>query len=315
MTRCSPPARVRRGFALLPLALACACGPAAWAAAPADWPEATAVAPDAAGADAVLVWLDAAPGDADAAADRALLSSAEVGAALTPWRTLRLPWPEGSLQDPAGLSRHAAMADAWGVRRLPAWVLLDPEGRVFARFDEGQPLAASPAEAAATLAAALDGLRRRDALLAEADGVQGPEKARLIGAALEEVEPFAVSHHSALIEEALAADPGDASGVRARWWAAWVEPRLERRLAERVFPLIDDARFVDARAALLRVRGEEPLPPAAERKLGVFAAQLSFSAGDAAAARAEVEAVLAETPAGDEADAYRELLASMRGPA
>ncbi len=151
----------------------------------------------------------------------------------------------------------------------------------------------------------------RDRLLASAEETEGLERARRLDAALAEVEGFALPDHAAVVEEVLALDADDEAGLRSRWWAAWAEPRLDRRLQEAVFPLIGENRFADARAALAVVRDAEPLPPVLLRKLSVFAAQLRFSAGDADAARAELAAVLADTPAGEEADAYRELLGSM----
>ncbi|BAM04936.1 hypothetical protein [Phycisphaera mikurensis] len=292
-------------------ALASAALAAAAAAGPDSWPEARSPAPDAGGAAAVVVWLDAAPADADAAADRALLAEEALASRLDAFAAFRLPWPAGGLQNRAAISRHAALADAWGVRRLPAWVLMDPAGRVFARFDEGTPLAASAEDAADRLEEAMAALRTRDARLAEAEGADGLARAALLDAALGAVEPFAVSHHAAIVEEVLALDADDDAGLRTRWWAAWAEPRLQQRLEESVFPLVEERRFGGARAALLAVRDAEPLPAALVRKLDVFAAQLRFSAGDADGARRAIEQVLDATPPGEEADAYAELLAGM----
>ena len=302
-------------FGLILLSTPLLAGPSGTAAADPDgWPVAAAVAPDAGDAAAVVVWLDGGPDDADAAADRSLLGSPALRSRVDALAAYRLPWPEGGVQNRPALARHAALADAWGVGRLPAWVLLDPEGRVFARFDEGTAIAANADDAAARIDAALATLAKRDRHLAAAAGAQGLERARRLGDALDAVEPFAVSHHADLVGEAIRLDPDDEAGLRSRWWAAWAEPRVNARLEAAVFPLIEQNRPADARTALLAVAASAPLPPSLERKLAVFAAQLRYSTGDASGARAEVAAVIDSTPPGEEADAYAELLSTMADP-
>lgn len=316
LARTGAPLRLRPALcASLCLASLLLAAPAARALPPLEtWPVVVDAAPDAGGADAVVIWLDAAPGDADAAADRALLAAPAMERALAGFSPHRLPWPQGGVQNPVALSAHAALADRWAIKQLPAWVLLDPTGRMFARFDDGRPLADDPAAAAARLRDALDRLKKRDELLEAAASAEGLEKAKLLGAAIEKVEAFAIPDHAEIIEEILRLDPDDRTGLRSRWFLPWSEPRVESRIGLAVFPLIELGRFARAREALLEVRDVEPLPAPLRRRLDVFAAQLLQSAGDLPGARRDLQKVIEETPAGAEADAYRELLSTMSAP-
>jgi thioredoxin-related protein len=173
------------------------------------------------------------------------------------------PRKAGAL-DPATKARNEALRERFAVNSWPTVFLVDAEGRPFARTKDYRP--GGPAKYLAHLQELQAAKAVRDAALAKAKDAKGAERASLLDQALRACGEFVpIGPYEALVDDLLAADPKDETGVAARWRARRASDALEVEL-----PKLGQAgkwqQFVDRIDAFLK----EHKPDAAVRQKTLY---------------------------------------------
>jgi len=214
----------------------------------------------------------------------------------------RLRYPERSFERPDEARWFIAWANRFGVEQIPSVVLLDSQGRPYARI--------AGAPDAATIDAAADARAVRDAAVAAADASTGLERARHLNTALQAVGPYAVRDYRGWAEEVAALDADNAAGLRDAYAPLLAEKVLDEVIQGDVYPLVDSGSYADARARLKQLQADVPGLSAEQRQmLTAFRAQLMITEGNAADARELLTQALALAPTSEAAEQIRGALA------
>ena len=214
----------------------------------------------------------------------------------------RLQYPERSFERPDEAQWFIAWANRFSVEQIPSVVLLDGQGRPYARIP-GAPDAAA-------IDAATNARFVRDAAIVAADGSTGVKRAQHLHAALKAVGPYAVLDYRAWAEEVVALDPDNVAGLRNAYAPKLAEKVIDEVIQGDVYPLIDAGAYADARARLKDLQAAVPgLSAEQHQTLTAFRAQLLITEGQATDAKTLFEEALALAPTSDAAEQIRGALA------
>ena len=128
------------------------------------------------------------------------------------------PSPDSS---PAQVTEITSWAQRLGVARFPTFVLLDAEGRPYAKAEVG---AADVASYQKEFRRLRDVHTKRDGLLALAGRATGAERAKLLDQMLAAVAPFADSEYVDIERQIVNLDPQNAAGLKSKYESAVVSP-------------------------------------------------------------------------------------------
>lgn len=173
------------------------------------------------------------------------------------------PRKAGAL-DAATKAKNEALRERFAVNSWPTVFLVDPSGRPFARTKDYRP--GGPAAYLEHLQGLQAAKATRDAALAKAKDSKGAARAALLDEALRACGEFVpIGPYESIVDDLLAADPKDETGVAARWRARRASDALEVEL-----PKLGQAgkwqEFVDRIDAFLR----EHKPDAAVRQKTLY---------------------------------------------
>lgn len=205
-----------------------------------------------------------------------------------------------------------AIADRLDVRRLPAAVVMDHAGLPVASLKD---VASPSSPLAEDLQVARERRVRRDRAIEASRSAEGAAKAKLLAAALQEVEPFASSAYGELTREVMALDADGALGLRQRYEPAMAQKAVDEGIQEQVYPLVDQGQFGAARDRLRQLESTRGLPLDQRQLLRAFAAQLLYSEGRQQDALLELETAMALAPHSAAAARIRAAMAQMALPA
>lgn len=173
------------------------------------------------------------------------------------------PRKAGALDD-ATKAKNEALRERFAVNSWPTVFLVDASGRPFARTKDYRP--GGPAAYLEHLQGLQAAKATRDAALAKAKASKGAARASLLDEALRACGEFVpIGPYEAIVDDLLAADPKDETGVAARWRARRASDALEVEL-----PKLGQAgkwqEFVDRIDAFLK----EHKPDAAVRQKTLY---------------------------------------------
>jgi tetratricopeptide (TPR) repeat protein len=178
---------------------------------------------------------------------------------------------------PAHLTEITTWAQRLGVARFPTFVLLDAEGRPYAKSELG-------AVDVASYQREFQRLReihtKRDQTLALASRATGLDRAKLLDQALTAVAPFADSEYAELERQIVKLDPQNALGFKSKYESAVVSRELDAVIQNEVYPLADRGKYAAAIARLDRLIAEAKSPRPQLQLLTAFKGQLYYSLGD-----------------------------------
>lgn len=117
----------------------------------------------------------------------------------------------------------------YAVNKWPTILLADAEGRPYARTEDFRP--GGPAGYLEHLAELQLAKTRRDALFAEAEGLEGVERARKLDQAIASCGDFIpAAPYAAAVDAIIAADADGAAGLKQRWETRRAADQLEIEL-------------------------------------------------------------------------------------
>lgn len=150
-----------------------------------------------------------------------------VDAAGKSWELVVVDSPRGDdVLDAATRARNEALRERFAVNSWPTIFLADAEARPYARTKDYAP--GGPKAWLETLATLQQNEAVRDGHRKAADAAKGRERAEHLDAALRACGDFVpLAPYAGWIDELIAADPKDESGVAARWLARRAADALE----------------------------------------------------------------------------------------
>ena len=196
--------------------------------------------------------------------------------------------------------------DAVGVRKIPAAVFVDEQGRAFAAI-EAWPEPGEPLRTFVDQTLAVQG--QRDAAFGRAASLDGQAKADAMHEGLQAVGELwwrgYLDEAQELVQ--LAQQIGDEAMVQ-RYMPKLVEIQIDRIVQDQVFPLIDLSRFGEAADRLLALETALPVTTEQTQTLRGFRAQLLVNDGRRDEARTLVQEAIKLSPDSDEAAKLRQIL-------
>jgi tetratricopeptide (TPR) repeat protein len=178
---------------------------------------------------------------------------------------------------PAQVTQITTWAQRLGVARFPTFVLLDAEGRPYAKTEVG---AADVAGYQKEFRRLREVHTKRDELLARAGRATGAERAKLLDQALAAVAPFADSEYVDIEHQIVALDPQNAAGLKSKYESAVVSRELDAVIQNEIYPLADRGKYAAAIARLDRLIAQTKSPRPQLQLLTAFKGQLYYSLGD-----------------------------------
>jgi len=224
---------------------------------------------------------------------------------------VELDFPQGKEQSEALKQQNEKLQLEYGVEGFPSIILADAQGRPYAvtGYEPG---------GAARYLAHLAELRKvrtaRDAAFKKASAAGGVEKAKLIVEALSELEPHLVhTFYKKEIEEAIAADKEDATGVKKSRDEFATEGEFRRKvegLEEELAELHDQQKFEAFRTRVDKFITDEKLT--GRRKQELLMAKLATCEEDLPAAQTILDAVIAVDAKSDLAEQAQSIKETIR---
>ncbi len=184
---------------------------------------------------------------------------------------------------PAQVTEITTWAQRLGVARFPTFVLLDAEGRPYAKTEVG---AADVAGYQKEFRRLREVHTKRDELLALAGRATGAERAKLLDQALAAVASFADSEYVDIEHQIVELDPQNVAGLKSKYESAVVSRELDAVIQNEIYPLADRGKYAAAIARLDRLIAQTKSPRPQLQLLTAFKGQLYYSLGDKNGARA-----------------------------
>lgn len=226
--------------------------------------------------------------------------------ALKQYELCLLEYPTRSFQDQAASNWYLAWARRYDVLSIPAIVLLDGQGRAYAQLDIDRidssrwPIWVNEAH---------EKREQRDAIVAEAVGLEGPERAAALDRALDLVGAYGMGQYRGWAEEAFRLDADNALGLRTKYGPLLNEAMVDEVIQGEVYPLIEASQFTPARERLETLLAEvEWLSIDQRQKLGGFVGQLLIQEGQPDAALERLQSSIDLAPRSDTADQLRQAI-------
>ena len=196
--------------------------------------------------------------------------------------------------------------DAVGVRRIPAAVFVDEQGRAFAAI-EAWPEPGEPLRTFVDQTLAVQD--QRDEAFGRAASLDGQAKADAMDQGLQAIGDLWWRGYLDEAQELvkLAQQLGDEAMVQ-RYMPKLVEIQIDRIVQDQVFPLIDLSRFGEAADRLLALETALPMTTEQTQTLRGFRAQLLVNDGRRDEARKLLEEAIKLKPDSDEASKLRQIL-------
>jgi tetratricopeptide (TPR) repeat protein len=215
---------------------------------------------------------------------------------------------------PAQITAITTCAERLGVGRFPTFVLMDAEGKPYAKSEKtAGTLESYPAEFRQ-----LQQLReRRDLCLKLARSASGSSKAQLLEEALVAVGPYSMTEYTELQREIIELDAGNELGLKGKYEGTVIARQMDSVIQTEVYPLVDHGNYKAAIGRIDRLIGEAKPPADQLQLLLAFKGQLYFSMGDRPQATRVLDAAIAVDPSSASADRARtaklQLVADMPG--
>ena len=178
---------------------------------------------------------------------------------------------------PAQLTEITSWAQRLGVARFPTFVLLDAEGKPYAKSEIGAGDVASYQKEFRRLK---EVHTQRDDLVARAGRASGAERAKLLDQALAAVAPFADSEYVDIERQIVKLDPQNAAGLKSKYESAVVSRELDAVIQNEIYPLADRGKYKAAIERLDRLIAQTKSPRPQLQLLTAFKGQLYYSLGD-----------------------------------
>jgi tetratricopeptide (TPR) repeat protein len=211
---------------------------------------------------------------------------------------------------PARITQVTTCAERLGVAHFPTFVLLDPDGRPYAKSE----LVASDAIAYQEEFSRLRGLHaRRDEAIALAQAAKGIDRAKHLDDALAAVGPFAESEYADLRREVIDLDPENAAGLKAKYEPAILARQIDATIQGEIYPLADRGEYSAAIARIDRLMNEIKHTPAQLQLMMAFKGQLFYSLGDKRKAAELIDQAISIDPASESAGRARAAKLQMSG--
>ena len=211
---------------------------------------------------------------------------------------------------PARATQITAFAERLGVIRFPTLILLDTDGKPYAKTDV---MLADPIAMGAELDKCHGVRLVRDVALAAAGATNGAERAKHLDAALTAVAKFVDPEYADVVQQLIAADPTNVTGLRAKYEPAALARRADAAVQNEIYPLIDRGEYPAAIARIDRLIGE--INPRHEQLqlLLAFKGQLYFTLGDKHRAAEFLDSAIAVNPTSESAGRARAARAQILG--
>lgn len=211
---------------------------------------------------------------------------------------------------PARITQVTTCAERLGVARFPTFVLLDSDGKPYARSE----LVASDRIDYQNEFNRLQKLHaQRDESIALAQSAKGIERARHLDDALATVGSFAESEYADLRSEVISLDPENAAGLKAKYEPALLARQIDATIQGEVYPLVDRGDYPAAIARIDRLMNEIKPTPAQLQLMIAFKGQLFYSSGDKRKAAEFMDKAIAIDPASESARRARAAKLQMSG--
>jgi tetratricopeptide (TPR) repeat protein len=211
---------------------------------------------------------------------------------------------------PARITQVTTFAERLGVARFPTFVLLDSDGKPYAKSE----LVASDANEYQKEFTRLRVFHtRRDEALALAQGSKGIERAKHLDQALGAVGPFGETEYADLRHEVIDLDSQNAAGLKAKYEPAVLARQIDSAIQDEVYPLVDRGDYSAAMARIDRLMNEVKATPAQVQLLTAFKGQLFYSLGEKGKAAELLDKAIAIDPASESAGRARAAKLQMSG--
>ena len=207
---------------------------------------------------------------------------------------------------PEQRAKREEVSKRFGVTGFPTMLVVDGYGQPYGRVVGGAGSAKAYIE---RLQKELDTKAEYDRKVAAAEKLSGAERVAALQEALATVPEFCRKHHTKLVDDIIASDPEDATGLRAQRDSAQlldkqveetraaVQASLAGRTLQEALP--------DARAAAQEQLKREDLLPFVRLSMYAFVAQTYVAEGNFAEALKNMDAAIAAAPDTKEAEVMR----------
>jgi tetratricopeptide (TPR) repeat protein len=203
---------------------------------------------------------------------------------------------------PAQITAITTCAERLGVGRFPTFVLMDAEGKPYAKSEK----AAGSIDAYQAEFKQLQHLReRRDECLKLAVKSTGTSKAQLLEEALVAVGPYSMTEYTDLQRQIIDLDSSNEAGLKAKYESTVVARQMDSVIQTEIYPLVDRGNYPAAIARLDRLIREARPPRDQLQLLMAFKGQLYFSMGDRRQATSVLDAAIAVDPTSESASRAR----------
>ena len=207
---------------------------------------------------------------------------------------------------PEQRAKNEKVGQHYNVQGYPTVIVMDGYKQPYSQVVGG---AANTAAYLARLQKALDIKAAYDQKVAEAEKLSGKEKIAVLQEALNLVPADCREHHTKLIDDIIAADPDDSTGLRSKRDSAAL---LEKQLDEMKSTILKSAgergiaaAINDVRAALLEELKREDLLPFVRLSINAFLSQTYVNTGNFAEALKYMDAAIDAAPDTQEAAVMR----------
>jgi tetratricopeptide (TPR) repeat protein len=211
---------------------------------------------------------------------------------------------------PAQITQVTTCAQRLGVARFPTFVLLDSDGKPYAR---SELIASNGIDYQNEFRRLQDLHVRRDESIALARNTKGIERAKHLDDALTAVGSFAESEYADLRSEVIALDPKNAAGLKAKFEPAMLARQIDATIQGEVYPLVDRGDYPAAIARIDRLMNEIKPTPAQLQLMIAFKGQLFYSLGDKRKAAELMDKAITIDPASESAGRARAAKLQMSG--
>jgi tetratricopeptide (TPR) repeat protein len=177
----------------------------------------------------------------------------------------------------AQLTEITSWAQRLGVAHFPTFVLLDADGKPYAKAEIGTGDVASYQKEFRRLK---EVHKQRDDLMARAGRAKGAERAKLLDQALAAVAPFADSEYVDIERQIMKLDPQNAAGLKSKYESSVVSRELDGVIQNEIYPLADRGKYQAAITRLDRLIAETRSPRPQLQLLTAFKGQLYYSLGN-----------------------------------
>jgi len=204
---------------------------------------------------------------------------------------VELDFPRKTKLSPKLTEQNAKLSKQYGVRGFPTILLMDAEGRVFAKtgYKPG-----GPEKYIEHLNSLVEGKKAFDKLIAEADKAKGLEKAKLLDKALTAAPDSVRKSRADLVKQITELDKDDKAGLKTKYeFLAAMDELLAIRPPRTRDPAAVKAFGAESLAKVVAIEKKFPVKGAEKQNLLSLKAMYTFYSGDLPGAGKILEAGIA----------------------